>query len=820
MGFSAGSKVKSGKRISERFIKQAKEVSILSVWDSLDGLPPISKDNVPIRSPFREDKKPSLQVGGPANIAFDHATGDTWDTIELVKKVKGSTFNQAVAWILNKSVDDLFESNGSTTPDRGRMQSDWPVNALSSWPYKVSLDWTELTWYPYIDENGELLYWNIRFEPPGGGDKTFRPLRIDARGCQEWGLKGVERVLYRLPETLAAVEKGETIFLCEGEKATDSVVAMGFPATTSGSATSWKDEFSKWFAGAKVVILPDNDTDGRSYAEKAARSLLGVAASVKVAELPGLPEKGDAFDWIQGDGTREELLRLVEATREWELGNVEVVSEERPEGAPEWKPFPTHRLPEPVREYVWQAAIAQPCDEALVAVPALVGLGGSIGNYTQFKLKPRRGQCEPPLLWVAIVGDSGLGKTPTLRDAMRPILNRENESLSEYALAYKQFERDVAEHAALKPKQRKETSPPKAPPMPERLLVRDHTIEALAMLLADNPRGLILEADELNRHLAAQGKYTQSKDEPDAWNQIFNAGELTVDRKTSMPKTLHVPVAGVSIVGGIQPRILARAMGEEKWESGYAARFLFVSPPALPRVWTDADIEEEVEMRYSAVFRNLWDRPFRNTFTGDAEKSIVSPSTEALEAWKSFQNRNAHLVMNSEGNIQALFSKTQTYAVRLSLIIHMTRWASGEEVDPSTVDGQSVETGIELAEWFRNEALRVYSILRESPKATKERKVLDWIRSTGTVTARELHKAKKTLFNSSAEAEEFLEKGVDDGRLRKRPRPTSKSGGRPTNEFFLPDRYPNTPKPTPGNGVSGFRGIGYEVETLPGPGVN
>jgi hypothetical protein len=45
-----------------------------------------------------------------------------------------------------------------------------------------------------------------------------------------------------------------------------------------------------------------------------------VAASVKVLELPGLPEKGDVSDWLNGGSTVEQLLALVEAAPEHEPG--------------------------------------------------------------------------------------------------------------------------------------------------------------------------------------------------------------------------------------------------------------------------------------------------------------------------------------------------------------------------------------------------------------------------------------------------------------------------------------------------------------------
>ena len=65
--------------------------------------------------------------------------------------------------------------------------------------------------------------------------------------------------------------------------------------------------------GATVIVLPDNDEPGRYHAKQVAKSLHGVAASVKVLTLPGLPEGGDVYDWIAAGGTAEKLWALVEA---------------------------------------------------------------------------------------------------------------------------------------------------------------------------------------------------------------------------------------------------------------------------------------------------------------------------------------------------------------------------------------------------------------------------------------------------------------------------------------------------------------------------
>ena len=178
--------------------------------------------------------------------------------------------------------------------------------------------------YDYRDTNGKLLFQVCRT-----ADKRFFQRRPDGKGGWLNGLGGVKPVLYRLPEVLQAVERGEMVFIPEGEKDVDNLARLGLAATCNPmGAGKWWDHYSEHLRGAKVVILPDNDEPGRKHAQQVAQSLYGKAASVKVLELPGLPAKGDVSDWLEAGHTKEELMRLAEETPDWRLQPAE---EERSE---------------------------------------------------------------------------------------------------------------------------------------------------------------------------------------------------------------------------------------------------------------------------------------------------------------------------------------------------------------------------------------------------------------------------------------------------------------------------------------------------------
>jgi DNA primase len=161
--------------------------------------------------------------------------------------------------------------------------------------------------YDYRDESGELLYQVVRFEP-----KDFQQRRPNGKGGWIWNLEGVRCVLYRLPELIRATMQ-DWVFIVEGEKDSDRLWEMAFPATTCPmGAGKWDSQYNQYFKGRLVVIIPDNDRVGKEHAEQVASALFGVAGQVRIVELPGLPEKGDVSDWLDSGHDSQELIQLID----------------------------------------------------------------------------------------------------------------------------------------------------------------------------------------------------------------------------------------------------------------------------------------------------------------------------------------------------------------------------------------------------------------------------------------------------------------------------------------------------------------------------
>jgi putative DNA primase/helicase len=111
-----------------------------------------------------------------------------------------------------------------------------------------------------------------------------------------------------LPKVIETVEAGRHILIAEGERDCETLRAQGRVATTNPcGAEKWRREFDVYLTNAKVAILVDNDDVGRRHTAQVAAHLAPFAGSVRIIELPDLPEHGDVSDWLAEGHTAEEL---------------------------------------------------------------------------------------------------------------------------------------------------------------------------------------------------------------------------------------------------------------------------------------------------------------------------------------------------------------------------------------------------------------------------------------------------------------------------------------------------------------------------------
>src|SRR5262249_34958720 len=100
----------------------------------------------------------------------------------------------------------------------------------------------------------------------------------------------------------------------------------------AGGAGKWRPEYSACLAKKHVVILPDDDEPGRKHAEAVAKSVLPLAASVRIVPLPGAK---DVSDWIGAGGTLKQLVELVKKAPRYRAEAANDASTQSADGSPD-----------------------------------------------------------------------------------------------------------------------------------------------------------------------------------------------------------------------------------------------------------------------------------------------------------------------------------------------------------------------------------------------------------------------------------------------------------------------------------------------------
>ena len=206
------------------------------------------------------------------------------------------------------------------------------------------------------DDRGRIeLEARFEFDEAGKHLKETRPV---SKHGDKWRVKALEspRPLYRLSRLKQELTDAPDalVVVCEGPKATDAAMELGYTATTSpgGSSNARNADWSP-LAGRNVVILPDADKPGEKYARQVAGVLseLSTPASVKIVDLPGQQPTDDLVEWLNAGGDREQLDRLIENAPTWQpdekAEESEPVCNYRMEQDQKGK---TYHIPKPIRE--------------------------------------------------------------------------------------------------------------------------------------------------------------------------------------------------------------------------------------------------------------------------------------------------------------------------------------------------------------------------------------------------------------------------------------------------------------------------------------
>ena len=379
-----------------------------------------------------------------------------------------------------------------------------------------------------------------------------------------------------------------------------------------------------------------------------------------------------------------------------------------------------------------------------VAAPALVALTSLVGRQLGIHPKRHDDWLVVPNLCGAVVARPGMLKSPSIAAVLKPIEHlakiahkeQDKEKAGESAAiqihkariqavkeeAKKVARKKVADLVRLQELEEQlielEAKTPSIKQTERRYKTNDATIEKIAEILKENPRGLLVYRDELSGWMRALDKTGREGDREfflESWNGI---GSFTVDRIGR--GTLHLEALCLSILGGIQPGRLERYVSDAvqggMGDDGLLQRFQLIVYPETPSQWQNVDRrpDRDAQTRAYEVFNRL-DRlePAELGATIGEHENIPALrfSEEAQELFDEWLTELQKRLLSGDEDspaFQSHLSKYRSLMPSLALLFDLVDWAD-ERKEGGPVSLGAARKAAALCDFLEQHARKVYA---------------------------------------------------------------------------------------------------------------
>ncbi len=192
----------------------------------------------------------------------------------------------------------------------------------------------------------------------------------------------------------------------------------------------------------------------------------------------------------------------------------------------EVSPFDADLLPETLRPWVLDLAERLQVPAGYPAAAVIVMLAGAIGRRASIRPQRHDSWTVIPNLWGAIIGRSGVMKSPVLHAVMGPLRRRQALAMAVYESERDAYQHQLQTHVAQRRKRRPAAAAPvhdhekgaawdaetPTPPVCTRYLVNEATIEKVHVILKENPQGVLYLRDELSGWMAQLDQRGRERD--------------------------------------------------------------------------------------------------------------------------------------------------------------------------------------------------------------------------------------------------------------------------------------------------------------------
>jgi len=471
---------------------------------------------------------------------------------------------------------------------------------------------------------------------------------------------------------------------------------------------------------------------------------------------------------------------------------------------PDVLPFDYAYLPDGLRGFVRDLSERMQCPPDFAAVAAFVMMGTLIGRKVGLRPMRHNDWTVVCILWGAVVGNSGVMKSPTLSAALSPIKRLQafafdefNQKMTEYA---QQAELAKLQASVNKAEVKKKLTKDKTAdvssllksdgsgeaPILKRYATNNASYEALGELLIENPNGLLVEADEIIGLL----KQLDSSGQEVARSFYLTAADgdkpYTFDR-ILRGKGLHIPALCLSIIGGIQPGVLAeyvkQATSGGAGADGLLQRFGLMVYPDISPDWKEVDRYPDKELRdHVNKLAERLDDLYPESIGAECDKYGGVPflrfDDAAQAIFSEWRAELEHRLRSGEEHpaIVSHLSKYRKLIPSLALINHLCDDCTGPVSEAALV------RAIAFSEYLESHARRIYSYATR-PDIDAAKTLLKRLQTGRLATpfkVREIYRAGWTGLETPAKAQQAISLLQEYAHLTEE---VIETGGRATSQF-------------------------------------
>jgi hypothetical protein len=497
------------------------------------------------------------------------------------------------------------------------------------------------------------------------------------------------------------------------------------------------------------------------------------------------------------------LERLAEAVPVWAPATVEPWPEIVSFDVLDLPDFPTHGLPDVLRQWVEAESHATQTPADLAALLALAVCSACIAR--RVVVEPRPGWREPVNLYAAVLLEPGNRKSAVFGDAMKPLRELEAELIEAARPAVarelsdrRQDERRLQRLEKLAAEKgdaeaRHEAGSlsadlaEQAEPVLPRLIVDDATAEKLGMMLAEQGGRIASMSPEGGVFDLMAGLYSKSGIPQFGVYLMGHSGDDLITDRVSR-KGVRVERPALTCAYAMQPAVIEGLAENAAFRGrGLLARFLYAAPQSWigRREIAPAPVSDAAREAYRRAVRALAEVEGETTLQLSADASAV------LRDWET----EIEAMLGDGGQMEFMRdwgAKLAGATLRLVAVLHCV-----EHGPAGRIEGRTIAAAVEIARYLVPHAEAVLNMMLASEETAEDdaRYVLRWIERHGRreFTKSEAQHHGKRRFPKADDIDPALADLTRRGYIR--PKPAEAAGpGRPPSPAYKvnPAAFANT----------------------------